>query len=210
MKILIATHNPAKFKRYKTLLEPLGNLEIISLSDIDIIDKVDEPFNNAKDNAIHKAKFYSQKSGIITIAIDEAVNTNFLPNDEQPGVYVRRLKKENVEFTDRDVLTFWEETFSQYPQPDKKFTWDYSIAYRNPQDDQFGFSRVEVESVVIQPFSKKIVPGYPMSSFLSLSGTNKQHSELTEQEKAINDTKNFRKFVGDFSVWIKDLSQKTN
>ena len=204
MKILIATHNPAKFKRYETLLKPLDNLEIISLSDVSITEKIDEPFTNAKDNAIHKAKFYSKKANLVTIAIDEAVHTNFLPNDEQPGVYVRRLKKENAEFTDHDILSFWEETFSRYPQPNKKFIWDFSIAYYNPQDERLGFSRVEVESTVIQPFSQKLVPGYPMSSFLGLSGTHKQHSELTEQEKAANDAMNFKSFVQNFTMWIKE------
>lgn len=204
MKILIATHNPAKFNRYKTLLQPLDNLEVVSLSDIGITEKIDEPFTNAKDNAIHKAKFYSKKTNLITIAIDEAVHTNFLPNDEQPGVYVRRLKKGNTEFTDQDILSFWEETFRQYPQPNKKFVWDFSIAYYSPQNDQLGFTRVEVESNVIQPFSQKLVPGYPMSSFLGLSGTHKQHSELTEQEKAANDAINFKAFLQDFTVWIKE------
>lgn len=204
MKILIATHNPAKFSRYKTLLEPIGSTEV-SLSDVGITEKVDEPFGKAKDNAVHKAKFYGKKSGLVTIAVDEAVHTNFLPNDEQPGVYVRRLKKGNSEFTDQDVLTFWEETFQNYPQLNKKFIWDFSIAYFNPKNERVGYSQVEVESVVIQPFSKKLVRGYPMSSFLKLAGTDKQHSELTEQEKASNDALNFQSFVEDFRMWVNNL-----
>lgn len=203
MKILVATHNPAKLERYKALLEPLKNLKIVSLSDIGITEKIDEPFTSAKDNAAHKAKFYGKKSGIITVAVDEAAHTNFLPNDEQPGVYVRRLKKGNIESTDLDVLSFWEETFNRYPQPDKKFIWDFSIAYYNPKNDQLSSSCIKIKSIVIQPFSKKLVPGYPMSSFLGLSKKHKQHSELTEQEKITEDKINFKNFIKDFTTWVK-------
>lgn len=205
-KILIATHNSAKFERYKALLEPLKNLEIVSLSDVGITEKINEPFINTKDNAIHKAKFYSKLSNLITIAIDEAVQTNFLPNNEQPGVYVRRLKKGKTEATDKEVLDFWEELFKHYPQTDKKFIWDYGIAYYNNKTNQLGYSQIEIESTIKQPFSKKLTPGYPMSSFLILPGTDKCHGDLTEQEKTANDIIYFENFIKNFSSWIKESS----
>lgn len=106
MKILIATHNQSKFKRYYNLLVDIPQIELISLSELGINDKVDEPFDNALENAIHKAKTYGNLSNLITLAIDDECHTNFLPSNEQPTVYVRRLNKDKKEFTDTEVLSF--------------------------------------------------------------------------------------------------------
>lgn len=201
MKILIATHNPAKFKRYKSLIEDNDGLEIVSLLDLGIKEKVAEPFNNAKENAIYKAKKYSEISGLATVAIDEAANTNFLPDGEQPGVYVRRIKKDNSEVTDQDVLNFWQDTFKKY-QLKKKFIWEFYIAYFDPETSNLGFSQVICKTSVEEKFSETVLPGYPMSSFLIFPNTNKPHSELSEEEKIDIDKKVFNNFSSDFKNWL--------
>ncbi|WP_420917084.1 non-canonical purine NTP pyrophosphatase [Dictyobacter halimunensis] len=78
MKILLATHNPSKFERYNNLLREVANLELVSLQGVSISEKVDEPFATAKENAIHKAVKYARISQLPTLAVDEAVTTNFL------------------------------------------------------------------------------------------------------------------------------------
>lgn len=204
MDILIATHNPAKFERYKRLVSQTGNnLNIFSLRDLNISAKVEEPFSNSKENAIYKAKRYAEASNMITVAIDEAVTTNFLPNNEQPGVYVRRLKKDKTEATDEQVLEFWQKTFEIYPQADKKFIWNFSIAYFDPAKQKSGSSEGIKETKVVQPFSKKIDPGYPMSSFLSFIGRSKAFVDMTEQEKREIDDDTFINFVEDFRAWLR-------
>lgn len=202
MKILIATHNPAKFRRYKSLIDDIGDIEVVSLLDLGIKEKVAEPFDNAKENAIYKAKQYSEISGLTTVAIDEAANTNFLPNGEQPGVYVRRIKKDDSEVTDQDVLDFWQETFNKYPVENKKFIWEFYIAYFDPKTNNLGFTQTMAETSITEKFSKKFSPGYPMSSFLIFPDTDKPHSELTEIEKTNIDKKIFSQFTINFKNWL--------
>ena len=50
-----------------------------------------EPYNEVLDNAIIKAKEYASLSQLPVLAIDEALKTNFLPDSEQPGAFVRRF-----------------------------------------------------------------------------------------------------------------------
>jgi len=83
MQILIATHNQAKFDRYKNILSQINGLKIFSLSDLKISEKVEENYTTNTENAMHKAITYGNISGLITIGVDEAVMTNFLPDNEQ-------------------------------------------------------------------------------------------------------------------------------
>lgn len=203
MKLLVATHNPSKFQRYKRLLNGIPNLELLSLVDVGITDKVNEPFYNARDNAEYKAKEYAKMSGLPTIAIDEATSTNFLPDNEQPGVFVRRFTNKEKEMTDEESLAVWHELFQKYPQNPKRFIWDFSIAYYNPQFDELHYSKVIMKSTVAEKFSDQIEKGYPMSSFLVVDGSTKPYVQLSDEEKLEVDKSFFKDFIHDFKSWVK-------
>lgn len=72
-QVLLATHNPAKLRRYKEVMRNIRHIELISLNSVNIACTVPEPHGNARDNAIYKAKEFGRISGILTIGIDEAV-----------------------------------------------------------------------------------------------------------------------------------------
>lgn len=203
MRILFATHNPAKLQRYKNILNEFTHIELISLKDIGISQKVEEPFPTSKENAIYKAKEYAQLSHLPTLAVDEAVNTNFLPKDEQPGVYVRRYANKETTLTDEEMLHVWKEIFKEYPQKDKQFIWEFSIAFYNVATSQFHYTRAIMLSDVAEVFSKTRQKGYPMSSFLTHKGTNKPYAELSETEKLNADKETLKDFIKEFPRWIK-------
>ena len=54
MKLLIASHNPAKVKEYKRYLSDL-KLELVSLSDLNIKEEAPEDGKTFEENAIKKA-----------------------------------------------------------------------------------------------------------------------------------------------------------
>ena len=90
MKVLFATTNPAKIKRYVAKLQDKG-IEVLTLKDIDIKLKVDETGKNAIENAYLKAKAYYEATGIVSIGIDNNLFIEELPEDKQPGTHVRRV-----------------------------------------------------------------------------------------------------------------------
>lgn len=209
MKLLIATHNPAKALRYKQLLFESPSLNVCSLRDEGITSKLDEPHSTSLENAIHKARSYAALSQELTLGIDEAVTTNFLPADEQPGVFVRRVSKDRRELSDQEVLDHWREVFTKYPPGDKKFIWDFSIALCDPRTGKVWSTTVEQRSVVAPFFSKLIDPGYPMSSFLMHEGTTKPYVELSSEERTLLDRKTFVPFIDAFDQWITELLKTT-
>ncbi len=194
MDILIATHNQGKIKRYRRLFADIPNLNLITLADLGIDHKADEPFSTPKENSIHKAKVYGDLSQLPTIAIDEAVSTNFLPDNEQPGVFVRRFRS-GRDLTDTEVLAAWQEIFQIYNQDNRQFIWDFSLSYYNPADGSVKTSQTNQVNTVAAEFSPVIDPGYPMSSFLIPIGFDRPHSELSAEECLEVDRANLEPFI---------------
>ena len=194
MDILIATHNQGKIKRYRRLFADIINLNLVTLTDLGINHKADEPFSTPEENATHKAKTYGDLSQLPTIAIDEAVNTNFLPDNEQPGVFVRRFRS-GRDLTDTEVLVVWQEIFKIYNQVNRQFIWDFSLSYYDPANGLIKKAQARQVNTVAPEFSKIIDPGYPMSSFLVPAGFDRPHSELSVEECLIVDQTNLRPFI---------------
>jgi hypothetical protein len=201
MELLIATHNEAKFNRYRNLLSDIPGLILQSLKEVGIQHKADEPHGTSLENAIHKAKEYARLSMRATLAIDESAHTNFLPNDEQPGVFVRR-SNQGRELTDRELLDFWRETFKKYPHGDRRFIWEFGIAFSTPLQEIVGSMIVRREDRVAESFSTIVPKGYPMDNFLIPPGLGKPVAECSRGEIAEADKVVFGSFVEAFRSWL--------
>lgn len=194
MKILLASHNQGKIKRYQRLFSDIKNLKLVTLNDLEIDFKADEPFTSPQENSVHKAQVYGNLSQLPTIAIDEAVSTNFLPQNEQPGVFVRRFKNKK-ELSDEEVLVIWQEVFNLYPKANHQFIWDFSLSFFNPKNNYLQtVSAQQIDNVSLQ-FSTRINPGYPMSSFLIPEGWQNAYVDLSESELLVVDKKNLHAFI---------------
>jgi len=193
-RVLIATHNQGKLKRYKNLFADLSGLELLSLQELNINTKIDEPYNNPKENAIYKAKEYAKISFLPTVAIDEALTTNFLPENEQPGVFVRRFNKEKKELSDLEVLETWKDVFQLYPGENRQFIWDFRLSYYDPHFNILKTAKARQRDFLADEFSDKINPGYPMSSFLIPEGYKKPYVELDLDNLLKIDQKNLKSF----------------
>ena len=69
MKVLFATTNPAKVKRYAKKLKE-KNIEVLTIKDLGINLKPEETGKNAIENAYIKAKAYYDETKITTIGMD--------------------------------------------------------------------------------------------------------------------------------------------
>ena len=90
MKILFATTNPAKVKRYADKLKE-KNIEVLTIKDLGINLKPEETGKNAIENAYIKAKAYYDETKITTIGMDNNLYIEELPEEKQPGTHVRRV-----------------------------------------------------------------------------------------------------------------------
>lgn len=204
MKILIATHNKQKLIRYKRLLSGFTGLELFSLDDVGISDSAEENSTDNMENAKHKAQFYGDLSRMVTIAIDEAVMTNFLPENEQPGVYVRRMTADKKELSDAAIVEIWKRTFTRYPQKDKRFIWDFAIAFYNPENGSMDFVRVAQISYVAGKVSDLEADGYPLSRVLSPVPDGLPYTETSQEDNRQHDDINFEPFINKFRKWLTE------
>ena len=104
MKVLFATTNQAKILKYKDSLKNKG-IELITIKDLEFELSIVENGKDALENAYIKDKSYFDKTGIPTIGMDNTLYIEELPEDKQPGTYVRRVNGKVL--NDDEMLTYY-------------------------------------------------------------------------------------------------------
>ena len=178
MKVLFATTNPAKVKKYKEELKNRG-IELLTIKDLDLDFKVEENGKNALENAYIKAKAYYDKTHITTIATDNSLFIEELPQEKQPGVYVRRINGKRL--TDEEMIEYYTNLVKEYGG---KLTakWVYGMVIYNENGKKEYTWNKEHFYFVDKPCEKRN-PGYPLDSISIIPEFNKYMLELTEEEK---------------------------
>lgn len=92
MKLVFATNNPNKLHEVRKLLSCQG-IEILSLSDINCNEEIEEPFETLEENAMVKAKHIKNNYGYDCFADDTGLEIDSL--EGRPGVYSARYAGDN-------------------------------------------------------------------------------------------------------------------
>ena len=178
MKVLFATSNPAKVKRYKELLKDNG-IELITLNDIDLDLEVEETGKNALENANIKAKAYFDKLHIPTIGMDNSLFIEGIKEDEQPGTHVRRVAGKTL--TDDEMIEHYTSLVKKYGEK-LVAKWVYGmVIYTENGVHEYSWNKSDFY-FVSKPCSLRN-PGYPLDSIAIVPEYNKYLVELTEADK---------------------------
>jgi XTP/dITP diphosphohydrolase len=86
-RLLIATTNPAKLAEYRLLLRDI-ELDLVSLSDLGIVEAPEESGATFEENALIKARYYFERSRTATLADDGGLEIDALGGE--PGVRSHR------------------------------------------------------------------------------------------------------------------------
>ena len=97
MKLLLATQNKNKVIELKRLLKDYPQFEVYSLSDMNIVDDIEETGTTFEENARLKALHIYRLTGIACLADDSGLEIEALNNE--PGVYSARYLGENTAYT---------------------------------------------------------------------------------------------------------------
>lgn len=195
MKILFATTNPAKIKKYAKELEK-RDIEVLTLKELAINLHVEETGRNAIENAYLKAKAYYDEAGITTIAMDNCLYIEELPEEKQPGTHVRRIK--GKELTDDEMIEYYTNLVKENGG---KLTakWVYGmVIYDGKEIKEHSWSKSHFY-FVDKPCEKRN-PGYPLDSISILPEFNKSWLELTQEEKRKYEDKNNKDDAIEFIV----------
>lgn len=180
-KLLIATTNKGKLMELKTFLQDLP-IQLVSLSDLGIIDDIEETGKTYKENSQKKAVFYAKKSNLPAIADDGGLEIDAL--DGAPGVRSRRWL--GYEATDEVLLEHLAKIAKSLSSNNRKAWFKTVVSFALPNGKVWSVSG-EVEGVIAEKPHVKILKGYPYRSFFYLPKIKKYYHEdqLSEEEQKL-------------------------
>ena len=201
MKLLFATTNPAKIKKYSEKLKE-RNIKLLTLKDIGMNLHIEENGKNAIENAYLKAFKYYEATKIPTIGMDNSLYIEGLPEEKQPGTHVRRVNGQ--ELTDEEMIKYYTDLVNQYGGK-LIAKWIYGIVlYDGENIKKYSYSKSHF--YFVGKACEKRNPGYPLDSISIIPEFNKYMLELTEDEKKIYKKENEKDDVIDFIVKnLKDI-----
>lgn len=195
-KLLVATTNPAKLAEYREFLSDLP-LKLVSLIDVGITQVSPEDKSTFEENAILKALFYNQLSGLPTIADDGGFEIEYL--NGAPGVKSHRWTgMENP--TDADIIAFTLEKMKNVQQNQRNAQLRLVLAYAF-DNNVIATVEEKVKGTLANKASSFSKKGFPYRSLLFFPNLNKYYDELTPSEmeeynhrkKAVQKLKSFFK-----------------
>jgi XTP/dITP diphosphohydrolase len=176
MKLLIASHNPAKVEEYKRYLSDL-ELEILSLSDLNITKEAPEDGKTFEENAVKKVKFYYRLSNLPVIGDDGGLMIDAL--DGAPGVKSRRWL--GYRMTDEEMIQSVIEKMKDVPEG-KRTCHLVGIIALAMSNGKVYTQWAQIDGIVAQTPTNKRVEGFPYRSFFYLPQFKKFYLELNNEE----------------------------
>ena len=173
MKVLFATSNPAKVKRFEEDLKKY-DIELISMKDLDFNIKIEETGKTALENAYIKAKACYEKTNIPIIAMDDTLFLENIPDELQPGTHVRRVNGKTLD--DDEMIEYYSNLAKQFGG---RITakWIYGMVVYNKNNYQ-EFTWSKDEFYIVDKINDKRNVGYPLNSISISKDTNKYFVDL--------------------------------
>lgn len=170
-KLLIATKNPGKLQELTGFLRDLP-LTTVSLSEIGIVDDVEENFFTYEENAKKKAVYYAKKSGLPSLADDGGIEISAL--DNAPGVRSKRWIGENA--TEEELMAHMQSVAASLPKENRSARFVNVVAFALPTGEVWT-SRGEIQGEIAkEPFVAKS-DGLPYRLFFFLPSFGKYYHE---------------------------------
>ncbi len=179
-RLLIATTNPGKLAEIKRFLSDLS-LELVSLKDVGIVDSVAETETTFEGNAILKAKYYCQKSGLATLADDGGAEIDALGGE--PGVKTRRWIHQDRDSTDAELIAYTLKRLEGVVGRRRGMQLRLVLALVLP-DGSIYTSQAAIRGIVATKHSGDDYPGFPFRSLMYLPEIKKyyNHDLMTDAE----------------------------
>ena len=178
--VLFATENKSKAKRFEKDLNKKG-IKLITINDLDQKVEVNENGKTGIENALIKAKAYAEIVDLPVFAMDDNLYLENVPEDKQPGVFVRRVNGKRL--NDEEMIKHYTSLVQKYGKCGKLICkWVYGIATIN-KGKEATYTWSKDSFYMIDKPSEKRNPGYPLNSISKTKNTNKYFTDLTDDDK---------------------------
>lgn len=179
--LLIATKNQGKFSEIAEVLNgmPFG---LKSLADLGLDDEVEEHGATHKENAILKARYFFEKTGLPTLGEDSGVYVDAFPGEL--GVKTRRFRGLN-RATDEEWIAFFLKEMADVPQEKRtaKFVCVAALIVDDATNKNPHIFSGETVGVITKNLEAPLKKGIPVSSCFRPEGFDKVYAALSMDEK---------------------------
>ncbi len=191
-QLLIATHNKAKLEYFSKLLAGF-DIQLRSLSYFDIRDVVEEDGKDETENALIKARYAAEMSGVPSFADDTGMYIPALGN--LPGVKVRRWAgKFKNDISDKAWLDFFLTEMKSKVGEDRKGYFKISRALVVPGGKEYVMKWDREFLILDRPNWAVYKEGWPMSAVTIDTALGKSFMSLSEDEKLMYEGDNLLEF----------------
>ena len=182
-QIIFATNNASKSKRFSNGLLEKG-IEVLSLADLQIELEIEENGTSAIENALIKARKCYEKTHMPSIGMDDTLYLENVDNDNQPGLYVRRVNGKTL--SDEEMLLHYTNLVKKYGENGKlNCKWIYGLAVINENGEESTYTWFKDDFYMVETLSDKINPGYPLNSISKYKIIDKYFTEVTDEDKKL-------------------------
>lgn len=196
-KLLIATHNAAKLDYFRRLFSDF-DLELLTLADLGIQAVSPEDGNNEEDNALQKARFYAQKSGVATMSDDAGMYIDAL--NGEPGVQSRRWNgKFPDDITDEEWLGHFMDLMKDVPMERRTGHFKITRAIVMPDGQEYALHWRRDFIVNQEPNWDNYEIGWPMSTVYIEKAFGKPWTKMDWAERLYYEKENLEKLKEIFS-----------
>ena len=173
--ILIATTNPGKYKEIVHFFSDLS-FNFVSLNDLKFSAKSapEEPYSTTWENARHKAIFYGQRSGLLTLAEDSAFCVDYLGG--APGI---RSKPTDELHGNTAII----EALTGITEAKRGCSFETSACVYNPQTASFSVFTAQAKGRVVAKPAKGFRQGVGYDAIFYYPPLKKTFAELSIAEK---------------------------
>src|SRR3989344_1615437 len=187
-KLLIATTNPGKLLEITSFLSGLP-VKLVGLKEVNILEHPEESGKTFEENAILKAKFYAQTSGLPTIADDGGAEIDALGGE--PGVKTRRWIHKDRDSTDEELIAHTLKKLKSIPLQNRGMQLRAVIALALSTGKHYT-ATAKIRGVITLRPSPQRYPGFPFRSLMYIPTLGKFYNNdlMSPQE---NDQYNHRK-----------------
>lgn len=179
-KLLIGTGNKTRLEYLKGMLQGL-NMQVVGLKDVGITSKVAETGKTPLENSVIKAESYSKIACLPTLSVDTGLYIECFPKENQPGLHVRRIGKNQSEVSDSDMLDYYVSELKRYGGESSGY-WEIgiSLAFQDKETAKTVFRR----ETKFTPFKSLTFSEHePLNSIQIDLKTGKYVSDLSVDEK---------------------------
>ena len=176
--ILIATRNPGKAKEIARILEDSG-WSFSSLQEFESVETPEEEGKTYSENAILKARFYAEATGMHALADDSGLEVEALAG--APGVFSARYAGENASDPERRKLLLSE--LARADEKDRRARFVSVVAIASPDGTILNLSEGISEGIITSV--PRGTGGFGYDPVFVPDGYDQTFAELAESVKNI-------------------------